>query len=140
MLRLAAFRAAGIVFTGQGKVGSENGTPDVPFQLSARADFFGRLVGAQTTHNRPIVNSRDEPLCGTAEMARLHVIFFDNTLCHVASLLKVGVMQIVLAMIEAERIKPGLALEDPLDALLRWSHDPTLHARARLTSGRQITA
>jgi proteasome accessory factor A len=85
--------------------------------------------------HRPIVNSRDEALCGTfreaqeqpatADMARLHVIFYDNTLCHVASLLKVGVMQIVLAMIEAGRIKPGLALEDPLDALLRWSHDPT---------------
>jgi hypothetical protein len=150
LLFLATYQTSSIVFTGQGKVGSENRTPPVPYQISQRADYCETLTGLQTTVNRPIVNSRDEPLCGsrrdareqpaTADMARLHVIFYDNTLCHVASLLKVGVMQIVLAMIEAERIKPGLALEDPLDALLRWSHDPTLHARARLTSGRQITA
>jgi Pup amidohydrolase len=140
MLYLAAFQASSIVFTGQGKVGSENGTPDVPFQLSARADFFERLVGAQTTHNRPIVNSRDEPLCGTAEMARLHVIFFDNTLCHVASLLKVGVMQIVLAMIEAEQVNIELLLDDPIESVIRWSHDPTLQARSATTAGEELTA
>ncbi len=143
MLYLAAFQASSIVYTGQGKAGSENAAPDVSFQLSARADFFERLVGAQTTHNRPIVNSRDEPLCGdgaAGEMARLHVIFFDNTLCHVASLLKVGVMQIVLAMIEAEQVNIELLLDDPIDALMRWSHDPTLQARAAMTTGEELTA
>jgi proteasome accessory factor A len=146
MLYLAAFQASSIVCTGQGKVGSENGTPDVAFQISQRADFFERLVGSQTTHNRPIVNSRDEALCGglrtgvADEMARLHVIFFDNTLCHVASLLKVGVMQIVLAMIEAEAVNVNLLLDDPVEAVLRWSHDPTLEARARLTTGEEVTA
>jgi proteasome accessory factor A len=150
MLYLAAFQASSIVYTGQGKAGSENAAPQVSFQISARADFFERLVGAQTTHNRPIVNSRDEALCGsrgsrnedkaTEEMARLHVIFFDNTLCHVASLLKVGVMQIVLAMIEAERVNVELLLDDPVDGLIRWSHDPTLQATAALTSGEELTA
>jgi hypothetical protein len=143
MLYLAAFQASSIVYTGQGKAGSENAAPDVSFQLSARADFFERLVGAQTTHNRPIVNSRDEPLCGNGaagEMARLHVIFFDNTLCHVASLLKVGVMQIVLAMIEAEQVNIELLLDDPIDAVMRWSHDPTLRARAKMTTGEELTA
>ena len=149
MLYLAAFQVSSIVYTGQGKVGSENGAPEVDFQLSQRADFFERLLGAQTTHNRPIVNSRDEPLCGSQsankanaadEMARLHVIFFDNTLCHVASLLKVGVMQIVLSMIEAEEVDTGLLLDDPVEALLKWSHDPTLRARAALTSGEELTA
>lgn len=143
MLYLAAFQASSIVYTGQGKAGSENAAPEVSFQLSARADFFERLVGAQTTHNRPIVNSRDEPLCGNGaagEMARLHVIFFDNTLCHVASLLKVGVMQIVLAMIEAEQVNIELLLDDPIDAVMRWSHDPTLQARAAMTTGEELTA
>ena len=150
MLYLAAFQASSIVYAGQGKAGSENGAPDVPFQLSGRADFFERLVGAQTTHNRPIVNSRDEPLCGSIRvrsdddagdaMARLHVIFFDNTLCHVASLLKVGVMQIVLSMIEAEQVEIELLLDDPVDAVVRWSHDPTLQARAMTTGGEELTA
>lgn len=150
MLYLAAFQASSIVYTGQGKAGSENNAPEISFQLSQRADFFEQLVGAQTTHNRPLVNSRDEPLCGSPRasdgddaasmMARLHVIFFDNTLCHVASLLKVGVMQIVLSMIEAENVNPELLLDDPVEALMRWSHDPTLQARAMMTSGEELTA
>ena len=153
LLWLASFQVSSIIFTGQGKVGSENGAQGVAFQLSQRADFFETLMGTQTTFNRPIVNSRDEPLCGrrswresdetdeeTAEMARLHVIFFDNTLSHVASLLKVGVMQIVLAMIEAEEVNPDLILDDPVEAVSRWSHDPTLQACAQLTGGRAVTA
>jgi proteasome accessory factor A len=73
-------------------------------------------------------------------MARLHVIFFDNTLCHVATLLKVGVMQIVLSMIEAGRVNLDLILDDPIAAVVGWSHDPTLQARAELTSGTRLTA
>jgi proteasome accessory factor A len=182
LLYLAAYQASSIVFTGQGKVGSENRAPDVDFQLSQRADFFEQIAGPQTTYARPIVNSRDEAHCGTddylrrrpgrsqtgdarpdrpgddsarwdraagswhwpepaeSDMARLHVIFFDNTLCHVSSLLKAGVMQIVLAMIEAEEVNHRLILDDPVGALKLWSHDPSLRARARMCSGRRVTA
>ncbi|MEW6207437.1 MAG: proteasome accessory factor PafA2 family protein [Acidobacteriota bacterium] len=141
MLYLASFQASSIVYTGQGKVGSENGAADASFQLSQRADFFERLVGSQTTRNRPIINSRDESLCGEDEdMARLHVIFFDNTLCHTATLLKVGVMQIILSMIEAGRVNVNLILDDPVESLTRWSHDPRLETRAPLTSGKKLTA
>jgi proteasome accessory factor A len=153
LLFLAAYQVSSIVFTGQGKVGSENGAPAASFQLSQRADFFERLTGIHTTFTRPIVNSRDEPLCGSEgrrsrwgvtpeddAKARLHVIFFDNTLSHVATLLKVGVMQIILAMIEAEQINIELILDDPLDALQRWSHDPSLRAKAPMVSGEKLTA
>jgi hypothetical protein len=150
LLYLAAFQASSIVCTGQGKVGAENGMPGVAFQLSQRADFFETLTGIQTTYRRPIINSRDEPLCGEparhaaplprAGLARLHCIFFDNTLCHGSSLLKVGTMQMVLALLEAERVNPNLLLDDPVDAVVRWSHDPTLQARARMASGKELTA
>lgn len=139
LLYLAAYQISSIVFTGQGKVGAENDQPDAPFQLSQRADFMETLTGPQTTFQRPVVNSRDEPLAG-AGLARLHTIFFDSTLCHVASLLKVGVMQIVLAMIEAERVDSSLVLDDPLDALGRWSRDPGLTTRAALVAGDRVTA
>lgn len=151
LLYLASFQVSSMIYTGQGKVGSENGAPPVPFQISQRADFFETLTGAQTTYNRPLVNSRDEPLCGrrrfretdeseAALMARLHVIFFDNTLSQVACLLKVGVMQIVLAMIDAECVNADLILDDPVEAVVQWSHDPTLQTRAPLVSGRTVTA
>ena len=166
MLYFASYLTSSIVFTGAGKVGSENGRPRVHYQLSQRADFYEALAGPQTTYNRPLVNTRDEGLCGSASdppsrgrrspamagvgggghvsasrrMARLHVIFCDNTLCHVSSLLKIGVAQLVLAMIEQDAVRPGLILDEPLSALLAWSHDPTLRARARLLSGRPCTA
>ncbi len=151
MLYLAAYQASSIIFTGAGKVGSENGLPEVDFQLSQRADFFETLTGTQTTHNRPLVNLRDESLCGSLgettlqynnqqQLARLHVIFFDNTLCHVSSLLKVGVTQIILAMIEQGCIQPQLLLDDPLLAVLLWSRDPKLKAKCRLASGKHYTA
>jgi Pup amidohydrolase len=148
MLFLASHQVSSMVFTGQGKVGGENGRPWVPFQIAQRADFLEVLSGPQTTFNRPICNTRDEALCGRALApapgatagARLHVISFDNTLCQVSSYLKVGTMQVVLAMIEAGRIDMGLILEDPVAAAVTWSHDPTLGATARLCSGRELTA
>jgi len=150
LLFLAAYQASSIIFTGQGKIGAENGRQPVHYQISQRADYFEVLLGSQTTWNRPIVNSRDEAHCGpwyganaspdAADKARLHVIFYDQTLCHTASLLKVGVMQIILAMIEAGCVRSDLVLDDPVEAVWQWSHDPTLHTRARMASGRQFTA
>jgi len=144
LLYLAAFQVSSIVFTGQGKVGAENGRPATPYQLTQRGDFFECLVGHQTTHHRPIVNARDEDLCGgyagKEDLARLHVIFFDTTLAHVATYLKAGATQIVVAMIEAGAVSPRLILERPIEALTAWGHDPTLGARARLADGREVTA
>jgi len=151
MLYLASYLTSSIVFTGAGKVGSENGREPVPYQIAQRADFFETLTSLQTTHHRPIVNSRDESLCGRSSglggddsldgrLARMHVIFFDNTLSHVASLLKIGATQIILAMIEQEYLTPLLILDSPLEALIAWSHDPDLRARARLATGRRYTA
>lgn len=148
---LAAFQTSSIVFTGAGKVGSENGRPWADYQLSQRADFLETVLGEQTTYNRPIVNARDETLCGRSwtddagdanlpSLARLHVIVFDATLCQVATLLRAGTMQIVTSMFEAGRVPAHLALDDPLEALQRWSHDPSLRARARLVSGEAVTA
>jgi len=148
---LMAYQASSIVFTGQGKVGSENGAPGVDYQISQRADFIETLIGEQTTFRRPIVNTRDEPLCGLGSyrgdqtlpgdrLARLHVIFYDTTLAPVSTYLKVGVMQLILTMIEAGQADANLVLVDPLGALHEWSHDPQLDARARIVSGQELTA
>ncbi|MBP6965317.1 MAG: proteasome accessory factor PafA2 family protein [Armatimonadetes bacterium] len=145
LLFLAAYQASSIVFAGQGKVGFENGTEPAAYQLSQRADFFEHLTGVQTTSHRPIVNSRDEPLCGPhgsadGALARLHCIFYDSNMCHAANYLKTGVMQIVLSMIEAEVTYPNLALDDAVEAVVKWSHDPGLTATARTASGDPVTA
>jgi len=148
---LAAHQVSSLVLTGQGKVGSENRTPEARYQTSQRADFIETLLGPQTTWHRPLVNTRDEPLAGDLQdgladaghpavrMARLHAICYDTTLCPGATLLRVGSLQLVLALLEAGEV-PLLALDDPLDALAWWSRDPTLTRRARLVDGRQVTA
>jgi proteasome accessory factor A len=71
---------------------------------------------------------------------RLHVISFDSVLCHGSALLRVGPMQLLLAMFEAEHVNPDLILDDPVTAAVIWSHDPTLAARVRLASGARLTA
>jgi proteasome accessory factor A len=143
---LASYQVSGIVLTGQGKVGAENGRPHTPYQLSQRADFFETLQGIQTTFNRPIVNSRDETLCGRARSsdpsapARLHVIFFDSALAQGSCLFRVGPMQLILTLIELGLVNSRLILDDPLAALQSYSCDPTLQARAELISGESLTA
>ena len=99
---------------------------------------------------RPLVNSRDEPLCGPRGtdsagtiadfFARLHVIFYDCNLCPAANFMKIGMLQIIVAMIEAERIDAARILEDPVAAVLAWSRDPTLAAAAHTAAGRPTTA
>ena len=143
---LASFQVSCILLTGQGKVGSESGRPSTPYQISQRADFFETLQGIQTTFNRPIVNARDEALCGRRGAkdpmapARLHVIFFDNVLAHGSCLFRVGPMQLILTLLDLGLINPRLILDDPLAALQCYSHDPTLKTRAELISGERITA
>ena len=143
---LASFQVSCILLTGQGKVGSESGRPSTPYQISQRADFIETLQGIQTTFNRPIVNARDEALCGRRGAndpmapARLHVIFFDNVLAHGSCLFRVGPMQLILTLLDLGLINPRLILDDPLAALQCYSHDPTLKARAELISGERITA
>lgn len=134
---LASYQASALLFTGQGKVGSENDREAVPYQLSQRADFIETLLGPQTTFFRPLINTRDEP---HSDHARLHLISFDTTLAETACLLRVGVTQLMLALIEADQVNPALALDDPVAALQRWSHDPALEAKALLANGGEVTA
>jgi len=143
---LASFQVSAILLTGQGRVGASNGRRDTSYQISQRADFCEVLQGLQTTFNRPIVNSRDESLCGREDAnnpnrpARLHVIFFDSALAHGSALFRVGLMQLILTLIEHDLVNPRLILEDPLAAVVAWSHDPALRARGRLIHGERISA
>jgi proteasome accessory factor A len=143
---LAAFQISSIVYTGQGKVGSERLGVPADFQLSQRADFIRRLTSLDTMVDRGVINTRDEAHCGpprahvAAELARLHVIFFDSTLSQTATLLRIGTMQMVTAMLEAGVADARLALEDPLDALSTWSRDPMLSAVCPLVTGTPVRA
>lgn len=137
---LTAFFVTRQVFTGAGKVGSENGRPGVPFQLSQRADFFEEEVGLETTLKRPIINTRDEPHADPAAYRRLHVIVGDANLSEKQILLKLGSTALVLAALEAGALGKPLLLEDPVGEMWRVSHDPGLRRTVRLDGGRTVSA
>lgn len=113
------------LFTGAGKVGSENSNDPIDFQITQRADFFETTIGANTTSNRPIVNTRDEPHADRDTWRRLHVIVGDANMCEVASLLKIGTMRLVLAMMEEELLDFDLSFSDPVTSLKKVSRDFT---------------
>ena len=133
------------VFTGAGKIGSENGAAPVDFQISARADFFEEEVGLETTLKRPIVNTRDEPHADPQLYRRLHVIAGDANLCEVATFLKVGTTAIVLAMVEDDFFESAggrkdFSISGPVGAMRVVSHDPTCKATVELADGSRMTA
>ena len=92
---LAPFFVTRLIYAGAGKVGAENQTSPVEFQISQRADFFECLVDLNTMVKRPIVNSRDEPHADYGKYRRLHVIVGDANMAELSTYLKVGTLAIV---------------------------------------------
>ena len=133
------------VLVGAGRLGIGTRGEQPGFQISARADFMEAEVGLETTLNRPIVNTRDEPHADPSRYRRLHVIIGDANLLEEATFLKLGTASLVLAALETEhatgrKILPDLQLADPVQAVRTISHDPTLQATVELADGRELTA
>jgi proteasome accessory factor A len=75
------------VITGAGRVGLGQSSEQAGFQISQRADFFEAEVGLETTLNRPIINTRDEPHADASKHRRLHVITGDATMSEISTYL-----------------------------------------------------
>jgi proteasome accessory factor A len=88
------------IFCGAGKVGAENRSQPVDYQISQRADFFETEVALDTMVKRPIINTRDEPHADREKDRRLHVIVGDANLSEYTIYLRNGVTALVLSMIE----------------------------------------
>ena len=128
------------VICGAGKVGAENGTDPVAYQISQRADFFETEIGLDTMVKRPIINTRDEPHANRDRYRRLHVIVGDANMSEYTTYLKVGTTMVVLQMLEEGFVAEGVALHNPVRALRDISHDPTCKALVVLKNGKKVTA
>lgn len=128
------------IFTGAGKVGSENDRPPVDFQITQRADFFEEEVGLETTLKRPIINTRDEPHGEPSKYRRLHVIIGDANLSEPQTFLKLGTTALMLAALEDGALPDPLDLFDPVEACWSVSHDLTLRRPLELDGGGSATA
>ena len=128
------------IFTGAGKVGSENNLEYTEFQISQRADFLETEVGLETMHSRPIINTRDEPHADPEKYRRLHVIVGDANMSELTTYLKTGTTAVVLAMLEDDFIDRDLSLDNPVLAFRQISRDLTCRVPVRLRDGRTATA
>jgi len=89
-------------------------------------------------HNRPILNTRDEPHADGKKYRRLHLILGDANMCEYATALKVGTTQLVLELIARDRA-PLLELDHPVAAIKQISRDADLKAAVRLKDRRHLS-
>jgi proteasome accessory factor A len=91
-------------------------------------------------HNRPIVNTRDEPHADPAKYRRLHGIAGDANMSEYATALKVGTTALVIALIEQDKIPESLTLANPIDTIKTVSHDQTYRWIVMTADGKTISA
>ncbi|MDR4475521.1 MAG: proteasome accessory factor PafA2 family protein [Nitrospira sp.] len=135
---LMPFLVSRQLLAGAGKVGmeaQESGHVPGSFQLSQRADFMEAELGVDTMHNRPILNTRDEPHADRTKYRRLHLILGDANMCEYATALKVGTTRLVLDLLR-RGAAPTMELAQPVAAIKQLSRDPELKATVRLKDGR----
>jgi proteasome accessory factor A len=128
------------VYSGAGKVGSENRSPRCDYQISQRSDFFETEVALDTMVKRPIINTRDEPHADREKYRRLHVIVGDANLSEYTIYLRSGATALVLSMIEDGAIDKNLSLRDPVRSIKETSHDPSCRKELQLEEGKRMTA
>ncbi len=138
--QFSAFLVSRQVITGAGRVGIGQASQQPGFQIGQRADYFEAEVGLETTLNRPIINTRDEPHADPSRHRRLHVITGDANLSEISTYLKVGSAAWVLRVIEAGLMPVDVRLETPVAAMRAVSHDPTCRVVLNLADGRTLTA
>lgn len=140
---LVPFLVTRPVLVGAGRVGLGPASDTPGFQLSQRADYIHELVGPNTTYDRPIVNTRDEPHADPNRFRRLHVINGDANCVPSNTLLKLGMTALVLWVLERDGVPSeweNLALADPIHAVREVSRDLTLSTPLELADGRTMTA
>ncbi len=126
------------IYCGAGKV--LHGPRGAQYCLSQRAEHIWEGVSSATTRSRPIINTRDEPHADAERFRRLHVIVGDSNMSEFTALLKIGVTDLVVRMVEENTVMRDLTLENPIRAIREISHDVTCKKRVRLATGRELSA
>lgn len=130
------------IFSASGRVGVGQRSERPAFQISQRADYVENDIGLETTFNRPIFNTRDEPHAVHHDWRRVHVIGGDANLFDMSTFLRLGTTELVFWALEQD---PGLAwdsldIDNPVEAVKEVSQDPTLKRTIRMRSGLDWTA
>src|SRR5881394_1177033 len=126
------------VYAGAGKVLQT--ARGAMYCVSQRAEHIWEGVSSATTRSRPIINTRDEPHADAERFRRLHVIVGDSNMNEWTALMKIGITDMVLRMVEENSVMRDLTLENPIRAIREISHDITCRKKVRLANGRELSA
>lgn len=129
---------ARIIACGSGKVGAEHGKA-CDYQISQRADFFSAPFNAETLHNRPVFNTRDEPHADPAQWIRCHVIAGDACRIPAATRRKVGLVKLAIRLAVASQLSLP-RIKDPVRAIELISKDQDYAFWIDLEGGSRTTA
>ena len=126
--------AAGSAPDGQGPEGE-----DASWGLSPRAPHLKALASADTTGQRALVNTRDEPHADATRLRRLHVTCADTTMAEPTTGLRSAVTLLLLDALEAGWDFTDLILADPLATLSAlgespWGDVPAITVDGRLSA------
>lgn len=160
--KLLPFLVTRQLFTGAGRVGAASvqdvwlqrgqiivprtglaalyGRPQIPFQLSQRADHIVNDFFEWVQGNRAIVNTRDEPLADPHEYRRIHLLVGDTNMAEYATALKLGTTALVLQLIEEGCAPEHLQIAEPVEVLQELSQDQERRWIVHLESGGTISA
>lgn len=130
------------IICASGRVGLGQESQRPGFQISQRADYVENDVGLETTFNRPIFNTRDEPHARHHDWRRIHVIGGDANLFDVSIFLRVGTTALVFWALEQDPDMSwdSMDLDNPVEAVKEISRDPTLRRTVRMRSGANWSA
>jgi len=127
------------VYCGAGRVGLGETGQTAGFQISQRADYIETTVSLETTLNRGIINTRDEPHAG-GKWARMHVIIGDANLSEFAIFLKLGTTALILDAVGAGTDFSDLALLESVTAVRTVSRDLGCNQPLPLYGNEKMTA
>ncbi len=137
---LIPFFVARQIIIGAGRVGLGQQGEKPGFQISQRADYIEQEISLETTLNRGIINTRDEPHTTADNWGRLHVIIGDANMSQTSNLLKFGMTTLVLDAIEAGVGFSDLKLKNAVGEVSAISRDLSLTHKLMLIDGRELTS
>jgi hypothetical protein len=127
-----------LIYTGAG--GFDSHSSGLQFTLSPRVPHLGRQISGNSTSDRGIFHTKDEPLCSSG-YHRLHILCGESQCSQLGTFLKIGATALVVSMIEAGVCRGHeVALQAPLVAMRRFSTDPSCTRKEALRDGRKLRA
>lgn len=143
---LASFLATRPVLVGSGAplrdqpdAAEDPEAEDAAWALSPRAPHLRSLASADTTGQRALINTRDEPHADARRLRRLHVTCADTTMSQTTSGLRTALTMLLLDALESGHDLSGIALVDPLGALGSLGAGPWGDTPVQARDGRRLT-